>query len=225
MNDPGFLQAVFGAIGGVLGLDASNAEWFITYPYSYEVAIVVAVLAGVSTLLGDSMVLFFNRVRGWRFAFTLLLNGVAVVALYALQAVFVQALGFLLTGGGPGFGWVLRGVMLSTAPLVFGVLALIPYFGPAIAHVLQAWGVVALWVITGVMFGTDTVTALGIAAGSWVIMQGLSWLFARPVAWIGNHVWTFVTGTPFMMTGRDLLAGHPFMPLAHRVEDAEEVGR
>ncbi|MGC3995754.1 MAG: hypothetical protein QM779_16815 [Propionicimonas sp.] len=225
MSDPGFLEAVLRAIGGVLGLDTSTAEWFVVYPRSYEVAITVAVVAGVSTLLGDSMVLFFNRVRGWRFAFSLLLNGVAVVGLYALQAVFVYLLGMIVVGGGPGFGWVLRGVMLSTAPLVFGVFALIPYFGPAIARFLQAWGVVALWVIVAVMFRTNGFLALVIAVGSWLVMQLLSWLFARPVAWIGNRIWKVVTGKPFMMTGRDLLAGHPFMPLGHQVEDLEEVGR
>lgn len=216
----GFLGSVWRAIVGVWGLDRTTSEWFNVHPANLEIAITVAALAGVSTLLGDSMVLFFNRVRGWRFTFSLLLNGVAMVLLYGLQAVVVHGIGLLFLGHSPGLGWVVRGVMLATAPLVFGVLALIPYFGPAIARFLQAWGVVALWVIVGVMFGVDRWSALAVTLAAWVVMQLLSWAFSRPVTWIGDRIWKVVTGKPSMMTGRDLLAGYPFMPLAHRF-DAE----
>lgn len=220
----GFLGAVWRAIVGVWGLDRSTSEWFNVHPANLQIAIAVAALAGVSTLLGDSMVLFFNRVRGWRFTFSLLLNGVAMVLLYGLQAVVVHVVGLLLLGHSPGFGAVVRGVMLATAPLVFGVLALVPYFGPAIARFLQVWGMVALWVIVGVMFDVDRWGALVVTVAAWVLMQALSWTFARPVTWIGDRIWKVVTGKPSMMTGRDLLAGYPFMPLGHRFEiEAEEV--
>ena len=220
----GFLAAVWRAIVGVWGLDRSTSEWFNLHPANLQIAITVAALAGVSTLLGDSMVLFFNRVRGLRFAFSLLLNGVAMVLLYGLQALVVHGMGLLLLGHSPGLGTVVRGVMLATAPLVFGVLALVPYFGPAVARFLQAWGVIALWVIVGVMFDVDRWWALVVTVAAWVVMQALSWAFARPVAWIGDRIWKVVTGKPSMMTGRDLLAGYPFMPLGHRFEvEAEEV--
>jgi len=217
----GFLGAVGKAIWGVWTLDTSTAEWFRGHPLNLQIAVTIAVLAGASTLLGDSVVLFFNRVRGWRFAFTLLLNGVAMVLLYALQALVIAGIGHLLLGRGPGLAAVTRGVMLATAPLVFGLFALVPYFGPAIARVLQAWGVVALWVVNIVLFDTGLWTGLVITASGWLVMQGLSWAFARPVAWIGDRIWRLVTGKPFMLTGRDLLSGHLFLPLGQQFDPEE----
>lgn len=216
-----FLAAVGRAIWGVWTLDTSTAQWFSVHPRNLELAITVAVLAGVSTLLGDSVVLFFNRVRGWRFGFTLLLNGVAMVALYALQAVVIAIVGPLVLGHSPGPGSVTRGVMLATAPMVFGVFVLVPYFGPAIARFLQAWGVIALWVIVAVLFGVSAWPALLVTSIGWLTMQLLSWAFARPVTLIGDRIWRLVTGKPSMMTGRDLLSGHPFLPLGHQFEIGE----
>lgn len=216
-----FLDAVWRAIGGVLSLDTATAVWLRDHPQSLEIAIAVAVFAGISTLLGDCVVLFFNRLRGWRFAFTLLLNGVAMVALYLLQALVIWVLGPLVTGHQPKLATVATGVMLATAPLVFGVFALIPYFGPAIQAFLQVWGLVALWVTVDVMFATDHWSALLVTVLGWGCMQVLSWAFAKPVAWAGERIWRLVSGTPAMLTGRDLLSGHLFLPLGHRFETDE----
>ncbi len=213
-----FLGAVGRAIWGVWTLDTSTAEWFRVHPLNLQIAVTIAVLAGASTLFGDSVVLFFNRVRGWRFAFTLLLNGFAMVVLYALQALVVTGIGHLLLGRGPGLAAVTRGVMLATAPLVFGLFALVPYFGPAIARLLQAWGMVALWVINTVLFDTGIWFGLAITATGWAVMQGLSWAFSRPVAWLGERVWRLVSGRPFMLTGQDLLSGHLLQPLGHQFD-------
>jgi len=63
----GFLEFVgnlFATIGMVLGMDSSQAAWFESLPDKSAIAITIAVLAGVSTLIGNSVVLFINRVRG-----------------------------------------------------------------------------------------------------------------------------------------------------------------
>ena len=217
----GFLDALWRAITGVLGLDTGTAVWLRDHPQSLEIAVAVAVLAGISTLLGDSVVLFFNRLRGWRFAFTLVLNGVAMVALYLLQAAVVWLVGPLVTGHRPTLVTVATGVMVSTAPLVFGVFVLVPYFGPAIQAILQIWGLVALWLSVDVMFRTDHWSALLVTLLGWGFMQVLSWAFAKPVAWAGERIWRLISGTPAMITGRDLLSGHLFLPLGHRFESDE----
>jgi len=93
-----FLGSLWRAILGVWGLDSSMAEWFRDYPHSLEISITIAMLAGVSTLLGNSVVLFLNRIRGWRFALSLVFNGVSMVALFVVQAVVIALIGFLFTG-------------------------------------------------------------------------------------------------------------------------------
>jgi hypothetical protein len=214
-----FFASVFMAIRVVLTLDPAAAQWFKGRPITLAMAATVAVLAGASTLLGDSVVLFLNRIRGWRFAFTLFLNGVAMVLLYALQAVAIFVIGALVTGKTPDPGLVLRGTLLSTAPMVFGFLALIPYLGPAIARLLQLWGLLALWIIVEMFFLTALWESLVITLVSWGIMQVLSRALARPVSWVGNRAWRAMTGQPFMMTGRDLLSGQLILPLGHEFEE------
>lgn len=207
-----FVATVGLAIWSVLTLDTSISGWFREHPLNTEMAMTIAALAGASTLLGDSVVLFLNQVRGWRFTVSLVLNGLGFLLLYALQALVIALVGPLLTGHTPGFGTVLRGVLLSTAPMVFGFLVLIPYFGPVIARLLQAWGVVILWMVNLALFG-GPVSALLIVGIAWGVMQMLSWSLSRPVNWIGDRIWRMVTGQPSMMTGSDLLSGHLFMPI------------
>jgi hypothetical protein len=216
-----FLEAVGRAIGGVLSLNPDNATWIATHPQRSGIAVAVAVLAGASMLLGDSMILFFNRLRGWRFALTLVLNGIGMALLYLVQAVVVYLVGPLLTGFQPGLPLVAIGVLLATAPLVFGVFVLIPYFGPAIAVVLHVWGMIALWVIVDVLFRTDQWTALLITVIAWACMQVLSRAFAVPIRWAGDRIWRVVSGQPSMITGSDLLSGHLFMPLGQRFNPDE----
>jgi len=211
-----FWGAVGRALWGVFTLDRSTAEWFAAYPASGRVALTVALLAGISTLLGNSAVLFFNRVRGFRFVFSLVLSGLGMIGLYMVQAFVLGLVGDLIVGHEPVAPFVVRGMLLSTAPMVFGVLALIPYFGPAIARFLQVWSLVALWVIVQVLYGTGLWPALLVTLVAWGSMQLISWALARPVAYLGGKIWRLVTGSPIMLTGRDLLSGHPFMPVESR---------
>ena len=217
-----FMASVWLVIWGVLAVDPGVTDWFKAHPLNLEISMTVAALAGISTLFGDSVVLFLNRVRGWRFAITLLLNAAGFVLLYSLQALVIAIVGPLIVGHSPGLVAVTRGVMLATAPMVFGFLVLIPYLGPAIARVLQAWGLLVLWVVVDALFDTDLWTALLITGIGWAVMQLLSWSLSRPVGWVGDRIWRVATGKPSMMTGRDLLSGHMFMPLDYQPDFAEE---
>ncbi len=216
-----FLASVWLVIWGVLAVDPGVTEWFRVHPLNLEISITVAILAGISTLIGNSVVLFLNRVRGWRFVITMLLNAVGFVLLYALQAFVIAIVGPLVVGHSPGLAAVTRGVMLATAPMIFGFFVLIPYLGPAIARVLQAWGLLVLWVVVDALFDTDLWTALLITVIGWGVMQLLSWSLARPFNWIGDRIWRLATGTPSMMTGRDLLSGQMFMPLDYQLDQGE----
>lgn len=209
-----FLGDVVVTIGIVLGMDSARADWFEALPNKNLIAITIAMLAGISTLVGNSVVLFINRVRGWRFAVTLVLNGIAMVLLYVVQALMVALVApWVIGNAGPGIGVVVRSVMLSAAPLVFGFLVLIPYLGPAVGRVLQAWSVVALWVIVSVAFDTDLVHALVITLIGWGAMQAVSWGLSRPMKWLTDKIWQLISGRPSLLSGTDLLSGDFFIPL------------
>lgn len=208
-----FMDSVGRALRGVWALDAENTRWLADDPNASWIAITIAILAGASTLLGNSVVLFLNRVRGARFALSLVFNGVGFVVLYTVQALIIALVAYLVTGQALDLGrstWV---VLLATAPLVFGFFELIPYLGPGIARILQAWGLIALWVIVEVRYQVSHWTALLIVVVGWAVMQLVSWLLARPMAALGRTVWRLTTGLPTMVTANDLLAGHMFSPV------------
>lgn len=211
-----FLGSVGAAIGAVLSLNPDAIEWIWSDPDRLAIAVTVAILAGASLMLGDSVILYLNRLRGWRFALTLLLNGVGLALLYAVQAGVIVLIGPWIAGYSPGLELILTGAMLATAPLVFGMFVLIPYFGPGIAVCLQVWAMVALWMINGVLFATDRWTALWITLLAWLCMQVLSRAFATPVARVGDWIWRLISGRPSMITASDLLSGHLFLPLEQR---------
>lgn len=208
-----FLESVGRALWGVWTLDTDNARWLADDPNASWVAITIAILAGASTLLGNSVVLFLNRVRGVRFALSLLFNGLGFVALYAVQALIIAVVGYLVTGERLDVGMSTWAVLLATAPLVFGFFELVPYLGPGIARLLQAWGLIALWVIVEVLYQVDHWTALLIVGVGWGAMQLVSWLLSRPMAALGRAVWRLITGLPTMVTAQDLLSGHMFTPV------------
>jgi len=208
-----FLNDVGRTIWGVWTLDTSMGAWFVTLPYPTAVAVTVALLAGVSTLLGNSVVLFLNRVKGWRFGVSLLMNGVSMVALYAVQALAIAVVGYFVTGSRVQTDTAVKAVLLATAPLILGFFELIPYMGPGIARILQAWGLVALWAVVAALYGVDRWTALFITLVGWGIMQVLSWVLARPMSAVGRWIWRLVSGRSTMLTSGDLLAGHQFTPV------------
>ena len=208
-----FIDSVGRALRGVWALDAENTRWLADDANASWIAITIALLAGASTLLGNSVVLFLNRVRGVRFALSLLFNGLGFVALYAVQALIIAVVGYLVTGERLDVGMSTWAVLLATAPLVFGFFELVPYLGPGIARLLQAWGLIALWVIVEVRYQVSHWTALLIVAVGWAAMQLVSWLLARPIAALGRTVWRLTTGLPTMITASDLLAGHMFSPV------------
>lgn len=208
-----FLNSLWRAIVGVWSLDSSMAEWFRSDPMSLQISITIAMLAGISTLLGNSVVLFLNRIRGWRFGVSLVFNGVSMVTLFVVQAVVIALIGYLFTGDRLTFFQAARAVMLATAPLLFGFLELAPYVGPGIARVLQIWSLLALWTIVAVIYQVGYWEALLITGVGWAVMQGLSWALARPLSALGNWIWKALSGSPTLLTAQDILAGQQFMPV------------
>ena len=111
-----------------------NARW---------VALGLLVVAGVSMLLGQSVVLFVNRVPPKRFTLSLLVNGLLFVAGIFFWALMVWATGNFLLAETATYRQILLIIALSYAPLVFGFLILLPYF--AFREVGEALGEGRLW--------------------------------------------------------------------------------
>ena len=153
---------------------AMSPEAFLRAATSGEArsaALLIAFLAGVSEMLGQSVILVVNRVALYRFIASLLFTG----ASYLLTAFTWAASAFLiapLTAGASitaaALPSVIGVVALAFAPRVFGVFSLAPYFGAALGNVLEVWAMVL------VMFGLAAATSLPIHAA--IICGGAGWV-------------------------------------------------
>ena len=165
----------------------------------------VVFLAGASTLLGQSVVLFVNRVRRGRFLFSLALNGVMYIISYLAWGAMIALVGRFLFSDPPAWGSVIRLVGLSTAPLIFGFFILIPWMGPFIGRVLNVWGFLIL--LSAVEFGFQIGfwQALLCVGLGWLLMLALHRAVGRPIVALRNRLWRRVIGSSLDASTEDLL--------------------
>lgn len=173
------------------------------------VAAGIALLAGISTLLGHSAMLFINRVRGWRFAGSLLLGGVYMTLLYIAQGTLLWVVAPPITGTTLGIGATAAVALSSTAPMMLGLIELFPHIGLMLGRILQGWSLLCLWGLTMSAYATTWWQGLLATALCWLAMQVASRLLADPVL-------RLVTGTTLVLQARDILSGTPFIPNAEQ---------
>lgn len=206
-----YLSGLWELITRAYRLDPDALAWAREHPYSIWLTVGVAIVAGVSVMLGHAVVLLLNRIAGWRFAVGLLLSAIWWVLLHAFESVLLWALGSWASGRDIGYVTVLSGVLLATAPQIWGFLVLIPYSGTAIGRLLSAWSVVVLWAVTAGTFGVGRWPALGLVAASWLAMQGVSMVCAPWISRGMAAVFERVTGRAFWVSGADVLNGRPMI--------------
>lgn len=123
-------------------------------PLSLLLALSLLCAAALSDTLGQSAVLFLNRVPPRRFLFCVLAG-----ALTFLSAAACWTASLWLLGGALGFGLSLARcfwlVALAHAPLLMGWATLLPYLGGPLFQLLRAAVFLQLVVTTGVASGAS----------------------------------------------------------------------
>lgn len=175
------------------------------YPQSRWILLTVALIGGASLLLGQSVILFVNRVRPGRFALSLLLNGIVFTLSLAIWAVAIWLTGRLLFPNDIPLGTVIRMVALGAAPYTFGFLVLLPYAGNFVGRVLAVWSF--LVVLAGITFlaGGRFWPALVCVGLGWGLVTVMSATIGKPVIALRNRVWQRVAGTSLDATVQDIL--------------------
>ncbi len=145
-------------------------------------ALAIAFLAGVSEMLGQSVILVVNRVALYRFLASLAFTGLSYVITAIAWGICAIAVAPLTRLGalGPGeIAGVIGVVSLAFAPRLFGVLSIAPYFGLALGHVLEVWA------MTLAVFGLHVGLALPLAAAVFCGLAG--WAVSYAVrSWLGH---------------------------------------
>jgi hypothetical protein len=162
-------------ISGALRLDRSAFDAIEQSSQGLRDAFIMLVLAGASVTLGQSAVLFLNRVSPGRFALALLLGGLELVLEALLWITSVWVVVGLLGMTRPHLVETLDVIGLAYAPFLFGVLLFLPYVGLPILWVLRLWMLLAAIVGTSAAYDiAPELAALAVAGGflgRWLLLH------------------------------------------------------
>jgi len=206
----GFLADLWHALGLAFRVSPDLPQVVLSYAHPGWLALTVAFLAGVSLMIGDSVLLFANRVRPGGFIAGLFLNGclhpfsqaVLAAALWLVAAVFFQARQPLVVTI-----WIL---WLSSAPLLFGFLGMAGTLGDYPRWVMQSWGwLIILVAIRAGMYLAWWEAAVTVALG-WLLVKSVRVLLGESLGAASDRLWHAVTGSSLGMslrTQRELRSG------------------
>lgn len=200
-----YIDYLFQIIRYALRLDPRLYDFVSSTPESRWLVLGVVFLAGASTLLGQSVVLFVNRVRRGRFVMSLAFNGIMYIISYFVWGVTIALVGRLIFPTEPDTWSVVRMVGLSTAPLIFGFFILIPWMGPFIGKILNIWGFLILVTVVEFGFQVGLLRALVVVGIGWLLMTLLNNFVGKPVIALRNRLWHMVAGTTLDADTQDLL--------------------
>lgn len=196
------LELVF----GVLRLQREPFEQLLSGGHGLRWALLVVFFAGLSQALGQSVVLFANRVRPRRFVLSLLVGA----GLYVFGFLLLVASVWLVARYGFGreqpLRTVARVVGLAYAPYLLGFAVLTPYLGSFISVALSLWSLAALLIALEVAFGFGLYQALLCSALGWLLLQVVQRTVGRPVQSLVVLARSLAAGTRLELSRKKLEA-------------------
>lgn len=194
------LQAL---IGRALGLDGTAFSSIQRMPDGLWLALAVVLLAGISEAVGQSIVLFANRVKPRRFVASLLLSGLLYTSSFIVLTVSVWLVATYLYGSQKSLNTVARAIGLGYAPHLFSFFILTPYFGSPIALLLSLWSLVAIILALHVSLSLTLLQALVCSLLGWLLFQALRRTIGRPVNRLVRWLRRKTAGVPLVL-GQEL---------------------
>jgi hypothetical protein len=189
-----FLAAVFDVIGLALGLNPAATRYVDTEIESVAVLVTVAFIAGVSLLLGQSVVLFLNRVSRMRFLASLALNAALYVVNLLIWSTVIWGIGRLAFNVQQPIGIAMLAVLLGSAPFVFGFFILVPYLGLVFTRVLYAWSLLVTVVMVESVFGIGWLRTTACVGLGWLVLLLIDRTVGRPIVSVRDRLLTRLTG-------------------------------
>lgn len=185
------------------------------------VAVGIAFLGGVSLLVGQSVVLFINRVRPPRFFASLLLNGLLYVGNLVVWAWAIRVTARLMLGLRipPDESLVL--MFLTAAPMIFGFLILMPYLGPFVERLLNVWSFLLTYQFVALAYGIDWWRTIWIVGAGWVLTLLLENTIGWPITLLVRRLRNWVAGVSLNHSPEELVVKFGNLLLPHPDEIAE----
>lgn len=175
-----------------------------------RLALTVVFLAGLSQGLGQSVVLFANRVKPRRFVLSLLVSGLLFVFGYALLVASIWLVSGFVFGLEGSLRTALRTTGLAYAPYLLSFFVLTPYLGSFIGLLLAVWSLLALVNALQITLALSRWQVLVSALLGWLALQILQRTLGRPLQKLTERLRDVAAGTTLELdprTLRELIGG------------------
>ena len=154
----------------------------------WSLGVVIVVAASLSEALGQSVVLFANRVKPRRFVASIVLTALSYPLGILLLTSSVVLLANLVFAQTLGFRQVLLLAMWSFSPHLFGAFILVPYLGGFIALCLALWSlaimVTAIYAVSALSL-TQAALCLALGWALWQLLRrGTGWPITGVTRWL-----------------------------------------
>lgn len=197
--------------GLAAGAISFSTEAFMTAaqsPKAQTAALLIAFLAGVSEMLGQSVILVLNRVALYRFLASLAFTGFSYVLtalFWAASAIAVAPLTRLGVLTPVEVAGVIGVVSLAFAPRLFGVFAIAPYFGQALGNLLEVFAMALAIFGLSAGFGLPLWAAVFCGLAGWTVSYGLRSFLGRQLAAPLSRLRLIVTGSALDRTPQQII--------------------
>jgi hypothetical protein len=145
--------------------------------------------------LGQSVVLFANRVTPGRFALSLVTASLVFVLGAAFWAASIWLLAWLVLDAERAYLEVLALVATGYLPYLLGFLVLLPYLGRPISHLLRLAVMLAVLVLVGDAYQFSFWQALFCVLLGWGLLQLMPLILHGPYERVEAWLWRASTGT------------------------------
>ncbi len=184
-----------------------DANVFVTVqrvPGGIWLALAVVALAGISESVGQSLVLFINKVRPNRFVPAVLISLLSYLVGYLLWTASIFAVGKYGFGKPVAWAPVAAVVGLAYAPQVLAFFELTPFFGNPFGILLSLWTMVAIVIAVQTALGLTLWQAVLAAGLGWLLLQAVRRTVGIPIYGVGRWLRKKAIGAQLQYAVKDL---------------------
>lgn len=200
------LGAATALLSDALRMASGFADAVVTTPGAGRLAATVLVLAGLSEAVGESVVLFVNRVTPKHFVRSLVISAVIFAITYLFLAASIWAVARLFFVPGVQFSQITTVVALAQAPRLFGFLVFLPYFGLAISILLWIWSLLATTFGVAELHNLGAWQAAAVVALGSLLLLTLQRTVGRPLLALARIARRRAAGVNLVTDRRQLMA-------------------
>ncbi|MBC5800404.1 MAG: CAAX protease [Candidatus Eremiobacteraeota bacterium] len=175
-------------LGGVLRLQPGAFVHELGAENSVSTALVIVLIAGFSEAVGQSVVLFANRVKPVRFVFTIAIQSLLSAFGFVFLVLSTWAITALTHRTHVPIGRMALAFALSYVPLWFAFLTGLPYLGSPLLLLLRVWHLLALIVGFAAVSGISEARAPLYVGLGWLVLVTTQHTLGRPIASFGARL-------------------------------------